>query len=333
MAAHAIGSATISFGLVSIPVRLYSTGQTTESISFRMVHKKCGTPLKQHYVCPKDGETVGRDDISKGYEYAKDQYVLFSPEELKAVEEEATKAIAINEFVPLAKVDPIYYDKPYYLGPDKGAERAYRLLSEAMRKTGVAGLAQYAARGKMYLVMLRAVEGGLVMQQLRYAEEVRPFSEVPLPEQTEIKAEELKLALQLMDQNVRKEFRPEAYQDGVRKRVLEVIQQKVDGQEITLSPGEPPRAQIIDLMQALKASLGMPTAREATRAERVADAPARKPAARRAPAATAPTVVVIPDRDKNHKETCRYAKNPAAMTMAKGAARRRGYKACATCKP
>ncbi|HEY3215246.1 MAG TPA: Ku protein, partial [Candidatus Eisenbacteria bacterium] len=150
---------------------------------------------------------------------------------------------------------------------------------------GVAGLAQYAARGKQYLVMLRAVEGGLVMQQLRYAEEVRPFSEVPLPEKTDIKPEELKLALQLMDQNVRKEFHPETYQDGVRRRVLEVIQQKVDGQEITLSPGEPPRAQIIDLMQALKASLGMAPTGEATRADRVAEAPARKPA-RQAPRAT-----------------------------------------------
>ena len=285
MAAHAIGSATISFGLVSIPVKLYSTGQASETVSFRMVHKKCGTPLRQQYVCPKDGETVERDDIAKGYEFAKEQYVLFSPEELKAVEEEATRAIAISEFVPLEKVDPIYFDKPYYLGPDKGAERAYRLLSDAMKKTGVAGLAQYAARGKQYLVMLRAIAGGLVMQQLRYSEEVRPFAEVPMPDKVEVKPEELKLALQLMEQNVRDEFRPQAYQDGARKRLLEVIQQKVDGQEITLTPGEPPRAQIIDLMQALKASLGMPE-KEAAKTAPAADEPGRKPARPAARAAT-----------------------------------------------
>src|SRR5262245_31823139 len=134
--AHPIGSATISFGLVSIPVRLFSTGQTSESISFRMVHKACGTPLKQQYICPKEGKTVEREDIVKGYEYTKDQFVLFTPEEIKAVEEEATKAIAIMEFVPLALVDPVYFDKPYYLGPDKSSERAYRLLSEAMKQTG-----------------------------------------------------------------------------------------------------------------------------------------------------------------------------------------------------
>ena len=279
MAAHSIGSATISFGLVSIPIRLYSTGQASESVSFRMVHKKCGTPLKQQYVCPKDHETVEREDIAKGYEYAKDQYVLFSPEELKALEEAASRTIALTEFVPITKVDPIYYDRPYYLGPDKGAERAYALLTAAMRRTGVAGLAQYASRGKQYLVMLRAAEDGLVMQQLRYAEEVRPFSEVPLPEKATLKPEELKLAQQLMEQNVRTEFHPESYHDTVRKRMLEAIQQKVEGQEISLAPGEPPRAQIIDLMQALKASLGM--AAGAARAA-AGEAPARKPA-RRAP--------------------------------------------------
>src|SRR5687767_3220743 len=130
MSAHSMSSATISFGLVSIPVRLYSTGQTSESISFRMLHKKCGSPLKQQYLCSKEGTVVEREDMAKGYEYAKDQYVLFSPEEIKAAEEEATRAIAITEFVPIAAVDPVYFDRPYYLGPDKGAERAYSLLSK-----------------------------------------------------------------------------------------------------------------------------------------------------------------------------------------------------------
>ena len=153
MAARSIGSAYVSFGLVTIPVKLYSASQTSESISFRMLHKKDGVPVKQQYICPKENVVVERDDIVKGYEYAKDQYVLFTNEELKAVEEEATKTVAISEFVPQDKVDTIYFDKAYYLGPDKGGERAYRLLSDAMRKSGLVALASYAARGKGYLLL------------------------------------------------------------------------------------------------------------------------------------------------------------------------------------
>lgn len=244
-----------------------------------MVHKECGSPLKQQYICPKDGRTVEREDIAKGYEYVKDKFVLFTPEEIKAVEEEATRAIAIMEFVPMVAVDPVYFDKPYYLGPEKNSERAYRLLSEAMKQTGVAGLAQYAARGKQYLVMLRPMEGGLAMQQLRYAEEVRPFAEIGAP-QTEVKPEELQLALQLMQQTMKQEFHPERYQDTVKKRMQEIIQQKVEGQEITFAPGEAPKAQIIDLMEALKASLG-------SEAEETAK-PARAAAGDRKPARPSP---------------------------------------------
>ena len=263
---------------MSIPVKLFSTGQPSESISFRMVHKECGSPLKQQYICPRDGKVVERDGIAKGYEYAKDKFVLFTPEEIKALEEMATKAIAITEFVPLPAVDPVYFDRPYYLGPDKGAERAYKLLSEAMKKADVAGLAQYAARGKQYLVMLRPMEGGLVMQQLRYAEEVRPFSEVGVPK-TEVKSEELELALQLMKQTMKKDFHPERYQDTVKKRVQEVIQQKVEGEEVVFTSGEAPKAQIIDLMEALKASIG-----EESKSAR----PAKERAAERKPAKPAP---------------------------------------------
>lgn len=254
--ATALGSATISFGLVAIPVKLFSSGKTSESVSFRMVHDKCGTPLKQQYMCPKDNEIVPRENIAKGYEFVKDQYIQFTAEEVKAVEEDPTRAIAITEFIPMDKVDPVYFDKPYYLGPDKGAERAYALLGEAMRKMGVVGIAQYAARGKNYLVMLRAVKEGLVMQQLRYAHEVRPFSEIDLPDTPEIKPAELKLALQLMEQNVAKDFKPEAYTDSSRDRMLAMIQKKVDGQDILALAGEAPQAQIIDLMDALKQSLG-----------------------------------------------------------------------------
>ncbi len=273
MPARPIASAYISFGMVTIPISLYSASQTSESVSFRMLHKDCGTPLKQQYICPKEGMTVDRDNTVKGYEFAKDQYVIFTTEEIKAVEEEATKTIAIVEFVPLSDVDPIYFEKAYYIAPEKGGERAYRLLSKALEETGLAGIAQYAARGKQYLVLLLPKEDGVIMQQLRYADEIRPFSEVPMPEAADIKENELKLAVQLIQQTVAEGFHPEKYKDEVKGRLREVIQQKVDGQEITLSPGEMPKGPVIDLMEALKASLG-----QAADSDSDAKTPARKPA-------------------------------------------------------
>jgi DNA end-binding protein Ku len=254
--ARAIAGGTISFGLVSIPVKLYSATQASAGISFNLLHEKCGSRLKQQYVCPRDNEIVSRDQMIKGYEFAKDQYVTFTPEELKTLEEKATQTIEIAEFVPLDRIDPVYFDKAYYLGPEKGGEKAYRLLSEAMRETGRAGLARYAARGKQYLVLLRpSIDGGLVMQQLLYADEVRPFSDVPMTD-AEVREPELKLAKQLIDQIAVETFEPTKYEDDVRKRVEEDIKRKVDGHDIAVSAPEPEPARIIDLMEALKASLG-----------------------------------------------------------------------------
>ncbi|HLQ22251.1 MAG TPA: Ku protein, partial [Gemmatimonadales bacterium] len=210
--------------------------------------------LKQQYICPKDNEIVERDDMAKGYEFAKGQYVLFSPEELKALDEKATNAIDIAEFVPLAKVDRIYLDRTYYLGPDKGGERAYKLLTEALEKTRRAAVGQYSARGKQYLVLVRPMDGVLAMEQLHYANEIRSAKDVPIPEVT-VKPAELTLAQQLIEQSATDEFHPEQYHDQVRDRILAAIQQKVDGQEITAEPQEAPQAKIIDLMDALKASL------------------------------------------------------------------------------
>jgi DNA end-binding protein Ku len=254
MALRSMATATISFGLVSIPVRLYSATQPSAGLSFNLLHKKCGSRVKQQYVCPKDGEKVERDDIVKGYEFAKDQYVTFSPEELKALEEASSQAIEIVEFVPQSEVDPVYFDKPYYLGPDRGGAKAYRLLAEAMKRAGKAALARYAARGKGYLVLLRPQGGRLVMQQLLYADEVRPFSEVEVDE-AELKEQEVQLALRLVEQTASDAFHPEAYRDEVRARTQVLIDKKVQGQEIQLAPTEEPRAQVIDLMDALKASL------------------------------------------------------------------------------
>ncbi len=248
-----IGSANISFGLVSVPVSLYSASESAANVSFNMLHKKCGTRLKQQYICPKEDVVVEKDDIAKGYEISKGHYVTFSPEEIKALDEKATNSIDIAEFVPLSAVDRIYLDKVYYLGPDKGGDRAYRLLGEALKATGRAALGQYSARGKQHLVLVRPLDGVLVMEQLHYQPELRSAAEVPHPD-TPVKEAELALAKQLIEQSSTDEFRPENYRDTVRERVLDAIQQKVEGQEITAEEA-PAETKIIDLMDALKASL------------------------------------------------------------------------------
>src|SRR5690348_8355033 len=254
MSAHPIGSATLSFGLVSVPVKMFSTGEASAAISFNWLHKKDGARLKQQYVSSKDGAKVEKDEMVKGYEFSKGQYVIFSPEELKALEEKSTNAIEVAEFVPAKQVDRVFVEKSYFLGPDKGGERAYRLLAEALKQTGRVAVGQYAARGKQYVVSVRPEKDGLVMEQLRYANEVRRIDEVPIPK-VDLKKPELTLAVQLVDQASSEAFKPENYEDNVRKRVLEQIQRKVEGKEITEEPAEAPKTQIIDLMEALKASL------------------------------------------------------------------------------
>ncbi|HEX6307183.1 MAG TPA: Ku protein [Longimicrobiales bacterium] len=249
-----MGTATVSFGLVSVPVKLYSTGDTTAAVSFNWIHRDCGSRLKQQYICAREGTVVEKDDMVKGYEFARDQYVLFTGDELKTLEQKADNTIEIVEFVPFEKVDRVYVDKPYYLGPDKGGDRAYRLLSMAMRETGLSALGRYAARGKQYLVLLTPQADGILMEQLRYSHEVRKFDEVPIGD-ADVKPKELELAVQLIRQIATEEFRPDAYRDEVRERVLELIQRKIEGEDITEAPTEAPQTQIIDLMEALKASL------------------------------------------------------------------------------
>jgi DNA end-binding protein Ku len=219
-----------------------------------MLHEKCKGRVKQQYICERDeGAVVPRTEMVKGYEFAKDQYVVFTPDEIKKMEEEKTGLIDIAEFLDIKEVDPVYYESASYLAPDKGGEKAYRLLCDAMKKTGRVAVAKWAARGKQYLVLLRPLKNVVILQQLRYPDEVRPLDEVPVGT-AESKESELKLAVQLIDQITSPAFEPSHYEDEVRKRMQAAIDRKVQGQEISVAP-EQPRAQILDIMEALKASL------------------------------------------------------------------------------
>lgn len=255
-AARSIGSLTVSFGLVAIPVKLFTANQSSNAISFNLLHKADGSRLRQQYICQKDGEVVERDAMVKGYEFAKDQYVQFTPDEIKALEEVGSHAVEISEFVPIESIDPVYYDKTYYLAPDKGAGKPYALLTEALKQAGRCGVGRWAARGKGYLVILRPIGDVLAMQQLHYAADVRRASEVEIAK-TEVKPAELKLAQQLIDAQTAEKFDADAYKDEVRGRIEAAIKKKVDeGQEITMAePAPAGDGKVIDLMEALRASL------------------------------------------------------------------------------
>jgi DNA end-binding protein Ku len=266
MAARSIASLTVSFGLVSIPVKLYSATESSRAISFNLLHKACGSRLKQQYFCVKEEVPVAREDMAKGYEFAKDQYVMFTPEELKALEEAGTQSADITEFVPAKAIDPVFFDKAYYLGPDKGGAKPYALLARALKESGRCALGRWAARGKQYIVLIRPIDTGLVeglvMQQLLYAAEVRSINDVDIPK-TDVKPAELKLAQQLIEQQSADKFDPSAYTDEVRARVEAAIQKKVEGQEITMAEAPQQEAKVIDLMEALKASLEKKPAKKA----------------------------------------------------------------------
>ena len=254
MPARAISAATISFGLVSIPVKMYSAAEPKSAVSFNQIHRKDGARVKQQLISSRSGEVVSREEIVKGYEFAKDQYVLFEAEELKALEAAATHTIDIVEFLKAEQIERRYLDKVYYLGTEKGGARAYKLLAQVLVDTKRIALGKYSARGKQYLVLVRPFEKGLVMEQLHYPDELRPFAEVPI-EDAAVKPAELKLATQLVEQAATDEFHPEQYKDEVRERMMALIQRKIEGEDITLTPTAEPEHKIIDIMAALKASL------------------------------------------------------------------------------
>lgn len=283
MDARSIASLTISFGLVAIPVKLFSATLATGRISFNLLHKKDGSRLKQQYVCLKEGKVVERQDMVKGYEFARDQYVMFTPEEIKALEEAGSHSIDISEFVPLESVDPVYFDRTYYLAPDKGGARPYALLAEALRESGRCAVGRWASHGREHIVMVRPMENGLALQQLHFQAEVRSIQDLGI-EEAEVKDSELRLARQLIDQQTSERFDPNEYGDEVKKRIDAAIARKVEGKEFTLSeaPAHAGPEKIVDLMSALKASLGAPSRKTgATTGRKPAKRVEKRPAAPR----------------------------------------------------
>ncbi len=253
MAARSIGSGTISFGLVSIPIKLY-TATSAKSVSFNMLHKTCGSRLKQQLVCATEGVVVERTDTIRGYEYAKDQYVKFSDEELKSMEAARTDSLELIEFVPASTVDFLFIEKTYYLGPDKGGEKAYRLLSESLERAGRLAVGRFQTRGKDNLVLVRPYKKGLVLHECYYADEVRSFDDVETGGAFEFKPIELELAEKLIAQLDKDKFDPASFRDTWADKVRDAVEKKIAGEEVVTAP-EAPKAQIIDLLEALKRSV------------------------------------------------------------------------------
>jgi DNA end-binding protein Ku len=274
-----MGSGTISFGLVNIPVKVYSANDSSGKISFNQLHSEKKTRLKQQMYDPETGEIIPRDKIVKGYEYAKDQYIVFTEEELEQLELATSQSMDITEFVPLESVDPLYFESGYYLGPDKGAERAFKLLSAGMADMKHAAVAKYVRGGKQHLILLRPLGPGLVMQMLRYEDELKAQGEVPITEAT-ISDAEMGLARQFIQQLAKPKFDASQYRDEYREKLKQLIDQKVKGEVVTITPVAAPVAKVVDLMEALKASLartGAPVAAPAAATAAPAPAEDRKP--------------------------------------------------------
>jgi DNA end-binding protein Ku len=253
---RSIWSGAISFGLVNVPIKLYSA-VSRKTVRFNQLNKDTGNRIQQKRVDPDTGDEVGYDQIVKGYELTKDRYVVITPEELDALDPERTRTIDIEDFVDLEEIDPVYYDHPYYLVPDKGAAKAYGLLLGAMKESGKVAIARVVIRSKEQLVAIRPAGEVLMMETMLFHDEVVPSDDIEdLPDAQEIKASdrELKMAQQLID-SLSSEFEPERYHDEYREKVIELIERKAAGEEIAVQPEAPQPARVPDLMAALEASL------------------------------------------------------------------------------
>ncbi|HET6339954.1 MAG TPA: Ku protein [Polyangiales bacterium] len=256
MAARATSSTTISFGLVSIPVKVY-TATSEEGVHFNQLHAKCGGRIKQRLYCPTDDEFVERTDLVKGYEVAKNQYVQFTEEELHALDAERFSTLDLVEFVPENTVDFVYIERSHYLGPDKGGEKAFNLLSRAMRRMERIAVGKQWSRGKVNLVLLRPYKKGLILHHVYYANEVRSYDDVELGPDVRFSDAEDELAGRLIEQLSQPAFAPDRFEDEYAGRVAKAAAEKAEGLQITVAP-EQPAAQIIDLFEALKQSLREP---------------------------------------------------------------------------
>src|SRR3954447_1423900 len=251
-------SGAISFGLVNVPVKLYSA-VNRKTVRFNQLNGKTGHRIAQKRVDPTTGDEVAYEDIVKGYELTKDRYVLISQDELDALDPEKTRTIDIEDFVDLADIDPVYYDHPYYLVPDKGAAKAYGLLLNAMRETGRVAIARVVLRSKEQLVAIRPDRDGevLMMETMIFADEVVPKDDLdglPAAEELKVSDREVAMAQQLIE-SLSGEFEPDKYKDQYREQVLQLIERKAAGEEITAAPEAPAPAKVPDLMAALEASL------------------------------------------------------------------------------
>ncbi|SAK84089.1 DNA end-binding protein Ku [Caballeronia pedi] len=291
MPARSIASLSLSFGLVSIPVKLYSATESASDVRFNLLAPD-GARVKQQYVSDSTGEVVERSSMKKGYEFEKGRYVVFTGDELKALEEGASHVVEIVSFVPEKSVDPIFYDKAYFIAPDKRGGKPYSLLQQALSQSGRCALAKWSYKGKTRIVQVRPAEDGMVFQQLLFADEVRSLKDLNI-ENAPVSAAELKLALQIIEQGTEDAYDAAAYEDEEKKRILAAIDRKIEGKEIISPEAEEPASggEVIDLMDALRASLGKangkakataPAKRKtAAQAEEVIDVPkVRKPAAR-----------------------------------------------------
>ena len=314
MAARPIASGIVSFGLVAVPVKLYPATRS-KSLSFNMLHKKDRARLKQQYLCSACGDVVERDDTVRGYEYAKGEYAVFTDDELAALDQKSDQSIEIEQFVPIEKVDPVYFDKAYLLGPDKGGHKPYRLLAAAMRESGKCAVAKFSTRGKQQLVLLRQADQGLVLHTLFYADEVRGFADVDLGDEVATKPAEVDLAVKLIDQLATDRFDATLYEDEYRKAALAMIERKIEGKDVVSLPARAPRAQVIDLMDALKQSLATQRPKRASAAR--ANGDAAEPAAN----AAAPAA---PARAKAARKPPARAAKPAAESARPARARRSG---------
>jgi DNA end-binding protein Ku len=252
MPPRAVLTGSLAVGLVTVPIRLY-TATRSEAVAFHLLHDQCGSRIGLRAYCPTCGVTAPREELVRGFEIAEGEYVRFTEDELKTVDSQDDQIMEVQEFVPLEAVDPVYFDRTYYVGPGKGGEDGYQLLRQAMVDRGQVGLATYRIRGKQHLVLLRPVGEGFHMHTLYYADEVASFAEVERPDVT-VRPGELELAVRLIEDLGHTEFRPEQYADDYRQRVLAAVESKRAGETIEVPEPQAPPA-TVDLIATLQKSL------------------------------------------------------------------------------